>query len=1008
MAKKKLTQSFNQLQEIINQVANKVDKEEGKHLSSNDYTDEEKSKVEGSQRCFNNETPATPKEGDIRVVPASETEVEYTLSGMQMIFTVPQDKVIRVSAPEDAESMFDTYAYRFNPILYYQIPLESLPREFAAGEIQRIDSVISTAPGAKPPVVKAVNPERREEYINGQWVSRSSIATTDKVQGYHHNTTPVSPKEGDICEYDEAIKETGLETKTTDYALADNTGNNVFKIYIPDNVRQSLWMYLMIGYRFGTVKLYTGIYNELNGSETPDQITVGNANNSAELIVTTKDGATLRGASVDLPAYFTSPWSGVYGCMKVEEVLETGQTSLLQYLKIDLVTPRYTQEYKDGAWFKRSDFPVAFDKAPSEGSKNLINSGGVFDAVKDRQAVYTVEPSAVTSPKEGDICVVSAREVRLPETPTASIYSFDLSPYQDNKIKVEFSGATLYAGGQITVTHSDTTTETLTIDTDLPITYEAGEIVAIDGSSSVLTYGINVYRLVEAGVYEYINGQWLDRGTTSPDAVKYSPQTLTEAQKSQARANLDLYRDKIDDYKVEAVGTPLAQVGFMQSGMQMAYNLFQSYKNGETTEEVPTADQLVAVGKYKANQNGALIPITSEMILVKSAKTYMIKTYGSGTDYGAICVTQGNDTITLGNIQISTLTFTQPGVYILGYSVVYDAYGLYWETSEAVKIPQRFLPEIDLPGKQDKMVMLEYNVSTWQQFLDAYNKNAVVYCVASGRLAFMAYTDFTSATSYVEFHYYRSVDTKNASAQHDQVIIYKLTSSGVWSTITREVMLNIVNGDGIDRSVANGNMTLSVKTPSNSGLTVNSNGVVVTKPVPSPAAEDNGKVLGVIDANGTIGWKVAESINSVILSVGSNTGTPSGTASVSNGVLTINLDGIIGPPGQSAIRTRIDYAANENTQVGLAWDTVHKWPEISSLSFTLAAVPNDGVEHTITLVFDTPSDVTNFALNYDQNVLWGAGNNLPSNIDGSKRYEVNIESASMIALYTVADLPSNS
>ena len=58
------------------------------------------------------------------------------------------------------------------------------------------------------------------------------------------------------------------------------------------------------------------------------------------------------------------------------------------------------------------------------------------------------------------------------------------------------------------------------------------------------------------------------------------------------------------------------------------------------------------------------------------------------------------------------------------------------------------------------LTILSYGKSTWQDFLDAYNTNTVVYCRASsnsnpgvgaqGRMAFMAYVNNADAPTSVE------------------------------------------------------------------------------------------------------------------------------------------------------------------------------------------------------------------------------------------------------------------
>jgi hypothetical protein len=125
--------------------------------------------------------------------------------------------------------------------------------------------------------------------------------------------------------------------------------------------------------------------------------------------------------------------------------------------------------------------------------------------------------------------------------------------------------------------------------------------------------------------------------------------------------------------------------------------------------------------------------------------------------------------------------------------------------------------EIDFDG----LTILSYGTSTWQDFLDAYNDNAIVYCRASssadpssgtqGRLAFMAFVTINGTTpTAVEFQYYRSVSTKSASQQGDQVIVYKLesTNGGKWTVTTREAATKIVAGTGLTSNYNDGTLTL--------------------------------------------------------------------------------------------------------------------------------------------------------------------------------------------------------
>lgn len=128
--------------------------------------------------------------------------------------------------------------------------------------------------------------------------------------------------------------------------------------------------------------------------------------------------------------------------------------------------------------------------------------------------------------------------------------------------------------------------------------------------------------------------------------------------------------------------------------------------------------------------------------------------------------------------------------------------------------------------KSDKFVIMKYGESNaWAKFLSAYQSNAIVYCRASSntnpatgaqtRLAFMAYVNDETTPTNVEFQYVRSVNTKSASQQCDQVFVYKLTnvSGGTWSVETRDVASKIVAGTNMSSSYSNGTLTLDATVP---------------------------------------------------------------------------------------------------------------------------------------------------------------------------------------------------
>ena len=117
------------------------------------------------------------------------------------------------------------------------------------------------------------------------------------------------------------------------------------------------------------------------------------------------------------------------------------------------------------------------------------------------------------------------------------------------------------------------------------------------------------------------------------------------------------------------------------------------------------------------------------------------------------------------------------------------------------------------------MTILSYGSSTWDNFIEAYDANKVVYCRASSnsnpasgsqtRLAFMAYVNNATTPTNVEFQYYRSVSSHTASQQGDQVFVYKLDKTSGWSVTTREASVKVVAGTGLGGTYSNGTMTLT-------------------------------------------------------------------------------------------------------------------------------------------------------------------------------------------------------
>lgn len=108
------------------------------------------------------------------------------------------------------------------------------------------------------------------------------------------------------------------------------------------------------------------------------------------------------------------------------------------------------------------------------------------------------------------------------------------------------------------------------------------------------------------------------------------------------------------------------------------------------------------------------------------------------------------------------------------------------------------------------LVTLTYGTSTWQDFLDAYNSNKVVYCKVTSqygeRMAFFAYKSATS----VEFQYYRSLSTPSISDQVDEVYVYTLKNNNTWTTTTRKASSTIDVGTGLSRSYTANTRTMNL------------------------------------------------------------------------------------------------------------------------------------------------------------------------------------------------------
>ena len=133
------------------------------------------------------------------------------------------------------------------------------------------------------------------------------------------------------------------------------------------------------------------------------------------------------------------------------------------------------------------------------------------------------------------------------------------------------------------------------------------------------------------------------------------------------------------------------------------------------------------------------------------------------------------------------------------------------EAEFAAKMAQEIPPD---------MTILKYGISTWADFIAAYNTKTIVYCRASSnsnpatgaqtRMAFMAYVNNEANPTEVEFQYYRSVSSHSDSQQGDQVYVYKLNKSTGWSVTVRNAFSKIEVGMGLTKTYSNGVITISL------------------------------------------------------------------------------------------------------------------------------------------------------------------------------------------------------
>ena len=217
--------------------------------------------------------------------------------------------------------------------------------------------------------------------------------------------------------------------------------------------------------------------------------------------------------------------------------------------------------------------------------------------------------------------------------------------------------------------------------------------------------------------------------------------------------------------------------------------------------------------------------------------------------------------------------------------------------------------------------------------------------------------------------------------------------------------IKTVNNQSI---LGNGNLDVGANITVDSTLSATSENPVQNKVVKSAvdAKQDTISDLSTIRSGASAGATAVQpaalATKQDTLVSGTNIKTVNNNSLLGSGNITIQ--GEPGPQGQSAINALVNHTASETVVSNLAWDTAHVFPEMASLDFGIAAAPSDGYEHELVIIFDTPADITNFALAIPSTIHWGKDINLANNISASTRYEVRITSSSMLAVYTGSTL----
>lgn len=396
--------------------------------------------------------------------------------------------------------------------------------------------------------------------------------------------------------------------------------------------------------------------------------------------------------------------------------------------------------------------------------------------------VITAGTYASQSAKIGDTFISDGNNwILIPsgDEPSGTVTSVGVSNATDGGLSI--SGSPITSSGSITVGHSNVLTSAQTTSGIYPI--------KIDKNGHISEYGSAVSITDEKVAI-----------STTTNNTSYYPILGTETTASTRQYDKSFKYFTAAGYSLITIGDPnldgssTSKIG----GIQLI-----GTNHGSTTLYTSVAED-VEYGIYFPAKGGT-VALTSDIPTVP--------------------------TITLNGSSTTTPSFYAPTTAGTSGQVLTSS-GSGAPTWSAITVPTKTSDLTNDSGFITGMTILSYGSSTWQNFIDAYDANKVVYCRASSnsnpasgsqtRLAFMAYVNNATTPTEVEFQYYRSVSTHTESQQGDQVYVYKLNKTNGWSVTVREASVKVVAGTGLGGTYSNGTMTLTGPTISLNGSSTTS------------------------------------------------------------------------------------------------------------------------------------------------------------------------------------------